>query len=111
VELDLVDPVPVAVVRAQDGRVLVGEPPPLERLAAGELAERGRALLRPAAALAPQRLDERAVLLEEVVALERRRLVLCVGDGQKPSVAQRGGCKGRVRTAEEKRRLGRLLGK
>ena len=44
VELDLVDPVPVAVVGPQHRRVLVRLPAPLERLAAGDLAERAGAL-------------------------------------------------------------------
>ena len=39
VELDLVDAVAVAVVGAQHGRVLVRLPAPLERLAAGDLAD------------------------------------------------------------------------
>ena len=68
VELDLVDPVAVAVVGAQDGRVLVRLPAPLERLAARDLAERAGAVVGPAGALALERLDQRPVLLEEVVA-------------------------------------------
>jgi hypothetical protein len=75
VELDLVDALTEAVVRAQDGRVLVREAAELERLAAAEPAERGAPLLRRAAALAPERLDERPVLGEQVVPCERGRLV------------------------------------
>ena len=75
VELDLVDPVAEAVVRAQARRILVREPSPLERLAGQERAERARARGRPAGALTLERLGERPVLGEQVVAVERRRLV------------------------------------
>ena len=76
VELDLVDPVAEAVVGAEPRRVLV-------RLAApalGDGAPRERAdflgvVLCPAGALAPQRLDQHAIRLEDVVVLERRGLV------------------------------------
>ena len=81
-ELDLVDPLAEAVVRPQDRRVLVGEPSQLERLAAAEAAERRAALFRGAAALAPERLHEGLVLREQVVALERRRLVCCAEAGR-----------------------------
>ena len=59
VELDLVDPLAVPVVRAQHRRVLVREPPPLERLAAERLARTRRAGLPGRAALAAHALDER----------------------------------------------------
>ena len=75
VELHLVDAVAVAVVGAQLGRVLVRLPAPLDRLAAGDLAHRADLRLGPAATLAVQRLDQRAVLLEDVVRLQRRDLV------------------------------------
>ncbi len=81
-ELDLVDPLAEAVVRPQDRRVLVGEPSQLERLAAAEAAERRAALFRGAAALAPERLHQGLVLREQVVALERRRLVCCAEAGR-----------------------------
>ena len=68
VELDL-------VVAAQLRRVLVREPPPLERLAGQRAAECGATLGRRRAAFALERLDERPVLGEEIVARERRRLV------------------------------------
>ncbi len=74
-ELDLVDAMAVAVMCAQDRRMLVREPPPFERRAAGDLAERGEPILRERPALAPHRLDERPVLRIEVVAAKRRRLV------------------------------------
>ena len=45
------------------------------RLAAGDLADRADLRLGPAATLAVQRLDQRAVLLEDVVGLQRRGLV------------------------------------
>ena len=74
-KLDRVDPLAVAVVGAELRRVLVREPPPLERLAGEDPAE-GRALLRgPARPLPLERLDERTVAPEEVVPRERRRLV------------------------------------
>ena len=68
VELDLVDAVAVAVVRAQHRRVLVRLPAPLERLAAGDLADRAD---RSSAQPAPSRSSAStsgAVLLEDVVA-------------------------------------------
>ena len=74
VKLDLVDAVPVPVVRAQDGGIRVGEPAPRERLAAGDLAEASHAFVGPRR-LATDRLDEDTVAREEVVALERRRLI------------------------------------
>ena len=61
-KLDLVDPLAVAVVRPQHGRVLVREPAPVERLPAERLSPRDEPLLVRPAALAPQRLDERPVL-------------------------------------------------
>jgi hypothetical protein len=75
VELDLVDPLAEPVVRTKDRRMLVRETPELERLAAAEPAERRAPLLLAGPSLAPVRLDERRVLGEQVVALERRRLV------------------------------------
>src|SRR5579871_2150097 len=74
-ELDLIDTVPEAVVRAELRRVLVREPPPLERLAGQRTAELRASLRGPAGALALERLDERRIAPEEVVPLERRRLV------------------------------------
>jgi hypothetical protein len=75
VELDLVDPLAEAVVRAEDRRVLVREPSQLERAPAAEPPEGGAALLGRRIALASKRLHERPVLREQVVPLERRRLV------------------------------------
>ena len=76
VELDLVDPVAVAVVRAQDGRVLVRARAERERLPGAEQAPPlHQPLLRPAGALAPDALGERPVLRVEVDPGERRRLV------------------------------------
>ena len=92
VELDLVDPVAEAVVGAQLRRVLVREPSPFERLAAEQLAEPAQRLVRPAGALARDRLDERPVLAVEVVALERRRLVPGArGDGRHGVIVLRAG--------------------
>ena len=62
VELDLVDPLAVAVVRAEHRRMLVREPPPLERLPAQHASERGDARLERAAALTLESLGERPVL-------------------------------------------------
>ncbi len=75
VKIDLVDPLAVAVVRAELRRVLVREPAPLERLTAEHLAAHADPFLVCAFALAPQRLDKRPVLGEQVVVDERRRLV------------------------------------
>ena len=67
VELDLVDPLAEAVVGAERRRVLVREPPELERCAAAEPAERGALVLALCRTFSPKRLDERQVLGEEVV--------------------------------------------
>ena len=75
VELDLVDPIAEAIVGAQPRRVFVRLPTPLERLARQQRAERGHTLSRPTRAVAVESLRERAVLEEEVVPDERRRLV------------------------------------
>ena len=58
-------------------------------LAAGELADRGDPLLGPLGALAPHRLDQRPVGLEDVVVGQRRRLV---GDLVGAEGAALGGC-------------------
>ena len=88
VELDLVDAVAEAVVGAELRRVLVGQPAELDgRGAAGELAHGADPVDREVAALAGDRLDERAVGLEDVVVGERHRLV---GD-------RVGGCASRAR--------------
>ena len=86
VELDLVDALAVAIVRPEPRRMLVREPAPFERLAAERLAEGGDLLLPGRAALPAQPLDERGVLLVQVVARERRRLVRASGscDGHQP---------------------------
>jgi hypothetical protein len=78
-KLDLVDPVPVAVVRAQLRRMGVGETPPVERLASELFAEGEQRLLVPGRAFPAQRLEQRAVLRDEVVAPKRRRLVFDAG--------------------------------
>jgi hypothetical protein len=74
-ELDLVDPRPEAVVRAQARRILVREAAPIERLAREERAERRRAICSPAGAFPVERFDKSRVLEEEVVVDERGRLV------------------------------------
>jgi hypothetical protein len=74
-ELDFVDPVSVAIVRAQDRRVLVRLAAELDRLAARERPDLARLVARPLRALALERLYQHLVLLEDVVADERRRLV------------------------------------
>ena len=75
-EVDLVDPVPVAVVGAQDGRVGVGLDPPGDRLVGGgdpaQLAEAGRG---PSTTLAGHGFDQGEVAAEEVLLSQRRRLV------------------------------------
>src|SRR5262249_25421853 len=75
VELDLVDAIPESVVRPEHRRMGVRLVAPRDGLAAGDRAEAAAALLGPPAALAREPLAERAVLEEDVVALERRRLV------------------------------------
>lgn len=52
----------------------VREPAELERVALAEATERRALLLAGRSALAPERLDERPVLGEEVVAGKRRRV-------------------------------------
>ena len=70
VELDLVDPVAEAVVGAQPRRVLVRLRPQPDRVRApADRAELAGSLRGPVAALAPQRLDQHPVGLEDVVAL------------------------------------------
>ena len=75
VELDLVDALAEAVERLERGRVLVREAAELERRAAADDSEFSALRLALRGALPPERLDERAILGEEVVPLERRRLV------------------------------------
>jgi hypothetical protein len=75
-ELDLVDAMTVAIEVAQGGRMSVGIEAELHRLRPPEdLAERPQPGLGPVAVLARQRLAQRQVGLEQVVGLERRRLV------------------------------------
>ena len=77
VELDLVDPVAEAVVRAERAAGARSRAGPSSSGSPPSSRPSSRARARPgAAALALERLDERPVLREEVVALERRRLVL-----------------------------------
>src|SRR6185295_11134798 len=61
--------------RAELRRVDVRLDPPRDRLAAGEPAEPLQAIRRPSGAFARQRLGQDAVLREQVVVDERRRLV------------------------------------
>ncbi len=76
VVVDLVDPVAVAVVRPQPGRVALGAAAVLLRLRrARDDAAVAHAVHGPAGALALQPLGEREVGAEEVDVLERRRLV------------------------------------
>ena len=74
-ELHAVDAVAVPVVSVEHGRVAVGLDPPAQRLAAHDLTELAQSVEAPRAALALDALDQRVVLLEEVVALEGRGLV------------------------------------
>ena len=76
VELDLVDPVAVAVVRAQDRYVVLGAPAVLERFhAPARRAGLAGAVDPPAAALALKPLSQGEIDLEQVDRLERWRLV------------------------------------
>jgi hypothetical protein len=73
---DLVDPVAVAVVSAQPGRVVVGVEGPAHGLRPpGCGADLANVVDGPLAALAPKRLDQDPIGLERVVVLERRRLI------------------------------------
>ena len=74
-ELDLVDPLAVAVMRQELWRVLVRESAPLERLAPEHLPERCDLFLPGRRALAPQPFNERRVRVKEVVVPQRGRLV------------------------------------
>src|SRR5262249_12444425 len=76
VELDLVDPVAVAVVGPEHRLVFLGAPAVLACLgAAGGGPRFARPVDAPAAALALERLPQRDVDLEQVDRLQRRRLV------------------------------------
>ena len=75
-ELDLVDPVAVAVVGDQARRVDVREPAPfLGLLAAGASRPERQMVERPARLVPLDALDEGGVGGEDVVVGERRRLV------------------------------------
>src|SRR5712691_6365974 len=75
-ELDLIDAIAEAVVGVKLRRVRVGLEAPAERLLGpAEMAELVNHVVRPPGAFAFQRLAERRVGLEEVVADERWRLV------------------------------------
>jgi hypothetical protein len=93
VELDLVDPLAEPVVGAKRRRVLVREATELEWLAAAEPTERPARLHRPRATLPLERLDERPILGEEVVARERRRLVRGVERGAQIVLNCSNGCR------------------
>ena len=76
VELDLVDPVAEAVVGAQLRRVLVRRRPKGEDpLRSGQRPDGRDPLLCPVGPLAPHRLPQRLVSLEDVVVDQRRWLV------------------------------------
>ena len=76
VEVDLVDPVAVAVVGDEARLVALAAVGVLARLgAAGDLADVAQAVDAPAAVLALDRLVQRGVGLEDVVGLEGRGLV------------------------------------
>src|SRR5262245_19409830 len=75
-ELHLVHPVAVSVVRFEPGRVLVRDPAKLLDVAApGELPDLGDPIHRPIGALAVDRLLERLIGIEDVVVDQRRGLV------------------------------------
>ena len=107
VELDLVDPVAVAVVGAQDRLVALGPAAVLERLgAAGGGARLPGAVDAPAAALALERLAQREVELEQVDRLQRRRLVEDVAGGVADVDRGHGRLLGGGRSAARGRRRG-----
>ena len=75
-EVHLVEPVAVAVERAQNRRVFVGIETKLHRLRLAERgAERGEPFLRPTRLLALDRFAQHGVACEQIIRLERRRLV------------------------------------
>jgi hypothetical protein len=75
-ELDGIEPAPLAVEGLEARRVLVGDPPALESLrAAADGPERREALGGMGGPLAIDRLQQRAVAGEEVDVLQRRALV------------------------------------
>src|SRR5439155_20231492 len=76
VQIDLVDPVAVAIVGGQPGFVALGPAPVLPRLP-GARDDPGLAhgVSRPASALALERLLQRQVGAEYISGLQRRRLV------------------------------------
>jgi hypothetical protein len=93
VELDLVDPVAVAIVGAELRRVLVRLPAELDHLgAAGDLTNLGDPPLGPAGALPAHGLGHHPIGREDVVVRQRRRLV---GDlvGADSGALRRGGLK------------------
>ena len=76
VELDLVDPVAVAVVGAELRLLFVRLEAPADRLVrAADRRELAGAALGPLGTLSPQRLDQRPIGVERVVVLQRGRLV------------------------------------
>ncbi len=76
VQLDVVDPVPVAVVGPQHRRVRVGQPGVLAGLRrADEPGQRLERRQRVSRALAGDRLDEHGIARERVESRQRRRLV------------------------------------
>src|SRR5689334_117499 len=82
IELDLVDPVAVAVVGAEDRDVALGAPAVLERLdAPGHGARLPCAVGPPVAALTLQPFLQREIDFEEVDRLERWRLVQDLASG------------------------------
>ena len=75
-ELDLVDAVAGGVVAARDRRVGMGQPGQrLGIMGARPPAQRRQPVMRPARALALQRLGQAAVGAEDIVIGQRRRLV------------------------------------
>ena len=87
-ELDVIDPVAVSVVGPKDRRVAIGLHAEPERPPSNRPAEVGEAFQSPRPALALDRLSEDDVLIEQVVVLERGRLVQDVVRGV-PAIDQR----------------------
>src|ERR1700687_1579563 len=74
-KLDFVDAMAVAIMRAQHGRRRVRLGSPLQRLTASQLTQLASVRFGPLSAFARQRIAESAILFEQIVSLERRRLV------------------------------------
>ncbi len=85
-ELNLVEPVAVAVERAKLRRRFVGVEAKLHGLRLTQRgAERRELAVRPSRLLAPDRLAQHGVAREQIIGLKRRRLVADLEHSRSPS--------------------------